>query len=265
MGEEKTDEENKNQCSGCGAECCKYMSIEIDPPEELEDFEDIKWYAAHKNVRVYVDEDYEWHVEFATPCQYLGENDLCTIYSKRPKICREYDQGECTFHNEYNEKFNFKNLEEVERYIEEVFNQGKHELPEEEDDEGDDAEEDADVEEDEDVPEEGEDYIEGEGDQPEEGIEEETSDEEPEDSEESPEDREEDQPEESDESSDEEKPSDENSEASGEQSDESNAEDERPKEDSGSSDEVKEKDDSDDLDEIGGNEESRDNNNFRNF
>ena len=103
--------------------------MEIDTPESLEDFEDIKWYVLHKNVNVYVDEDYVWHIEFITPCEFLGDDNKCLIYDKRPKICREYDQEECTFHNEYSERYSFKTIEDVEKYIEEVFKKGLHKIP----------------------------------------------------------------------------------------------------------------------------------------
>lgn len=119
-------DENNKTCEKCDGKCCKYVAIEIDTPESLEDFENIRWYVAHKNINVYVDEDYTWHVEFLTPCEFLGENNLCGIYEKRPTICREYNQDECLFYNDYEEKFTFRNLEEVDDYIEEVFNEGKH-------------------------------------------------------------------------------------------------------------------------------------------
>lgn len=112
--------ENKT-CENCDGKCCKYVVIEIDEPESLEDFEDIKWYVCHKNVNVYIDEEGQWHVEFITPCEFLGEKNKCMIYEKRPQICREYDHDECTFHNDYEEQYSFKTLEDLEKYIEEVW------------------------------------------------------------------------------------------------------------------------------------------------
>ncbi len=130
--QKKEDEKNKELCKNCNSECCKYVAIEIDAPEELKDFEDIKWYVAHKNINVYVDEDNEWHVEFLTPCEHLNpETGLCDIYNTRPRICREFSQDECPFHNDYTEKFTFNKIQDVEDYIKKIFNQGKHELPEE--------------------------------------------------------------------------------------------------------------------------------------
>lgn len=129
----KSEMKNKELCSGCSAKCCKYVAIEIDCPEELEDFEDIKWYVAHENINVYVDEDDEWHVEFITRCKYLDEDNLCKIYSKRPSICKQYCQDECPHHNEYSEKFVFTDIEDVENYIKNIFEKGKHVVVEEDD------------------------------------------------------------------------------------------------------------------------------------
>jgi len=119
-------------CENCKGDCCRYVAIEIDTPESLKDFEDIKWYVMHKNVQVYIEEDGTWNIEFLTPCEHLDENNLCIAYEKRPEICRKYMHDECTFHNEYNEIFSFKTLEDVERYIEKIFKKGLHKIPEEE-------------------------------------------------------------------------------------------------------------------------------------
>jgi Fe-S-cluster containining protein len=113
-------------CSNCDGKCCKYVVIQIDNPETLEDFENIKWFLCHKNVNVFVDEDNDWHVEFLTPCEFLGENNLCGIYDKRPAICREYAQDECPFHNEYSEKYTFNSLEDLEGYIKNVWKKNKN-------------------------------------------------------------------------------------------------------------------------------------------
>ncbi len=117
----------KKTCEGCFAMCCRYVITEIDIPESLEDFENIKWYVSHKNVNVYVDGDYAWYIEFLTPCEHLGEDNKCKIYEKRPKVCRDYSTEECLFHNpDYEEKYTFKKLEDVENYIENIFKRGLH-------------------------------------------------------------------------------------------------------------------------------------------
>lgn len=124
----------KKKCDGCNGMCCRYVAIEIDCPEDSEDFENIKWYVSHKNVNVFVNEDDKWYVEFITPCEFLDEKNLCTIYERRPKICKNYDAEECLYYNgDYAEKYSFKKLEDVEDYIKNVFKKGKHVIPEDED------------------------------------------------------------------------------------------------------------------------------------
>ena len=55
--EERKKREQPKTCEGCDAMCCKYIAMEIDCPEDAEDFEDIKWYVCHKNVNVFVDQE----------------------------------------------------------------------------------------------------------------------------------------------------------------------------------------------------------------
>lgn len=116
-------------CEECNAKCCKHVAIEMDTPEKIEDFEDIKWFVSHKNVNVFLDEDKKWYLEFLTPCEFLGEKNKCMNYDNRPQICRDYTHEECVFHNDYKDEFIFTSLEDVERYIREVFNTGKHVIP----------------------------------------------------------------------------------------------------------------------------------------
>lgn len=117
-------------CDGCNAQCCRYVAIEIDTPEEIIDFENIKWYVSHKNVQVYICEDGSWNVEFLTSCEHLDDKNVCSIYEDRPDICREYHQGSCTFHNNYEEQHLFKSIEDVNTYINEIFKKGLHKIDE---------------------------------------------------------------------------------------------------------------------------------------
>ena len=112
----------KINCEECDGKCCKYVALEIDVPKTKKDFENIKWYVCHKNVNVFVDDNGDWYIEFLTPCEFLGEDNKCEIYNKRPKICRQYSQDECLFNNEnYTEKHTFKKIKDVEKYIKKKF------------------------------------------------------------------------------------------------------------------------------------------------
>jgi uncharacterized protein len=121
-----SDKKEIKTCENCDAQCCKYVAIEIDVPETLEDFENIKWYVCHENVHVYVEDDGSWNVEFITPCRHLSQENRCTYYKNRPEICKEYNQEECTFHNDYTEIFSFRKIQDVEDYIEKIFKKGLH-------------------------------------------------------------------------------------------------------------------------------------------
>jgi len=111
----------KLTCDKCDSKCCKYVAIEIDEPKVKDDFENIRWYVAHKNIIVYVDYDDKWHIEFQTVCKYLGEDNKCQVYKKRPSICKTYSHDECHFHNEYEEKHTFHNIGEVDAYMSKKF------------------------------------------------------------------------------------------------------------------------------------------------
>ncbi|MGM5482581.1 MAG: YkgJ family cysteine cluster protein [Nanobdellota archaeon] len=113
------------ECKNCG-KCCKHIALEIDTPDSKSDYEDIYWYLLHKNVHVFVTEDDDeesedeesWYVEFITPCKALGENNLCTIYNKRPRICAEYDPEECVANDaESEEILRFNEAEEFLEYL----------------------------------------------------------------------------------------------------------------------------------------------------
>jgi uncharacterized protein len=108
-------------CDGCDSRCCKYVAIEIDAPLDSKDMENIRWYVMHKNITVYVDCEGIWHVEFLTPCEHLNSKNLCKIYERRPKICRNYDPKYCSHNNDYSEEYTFTNVEQVDKYIKEHF------------------------------------------------------------------------------------------------------------------------------------------------
>ena len=132
-------------CNGCNGACCRYVALEIDCPENLEDFDNIRWYIIHQNVRVYVEEDRIWNLEFLSPCKYLREDGRCNIHEdfvknpscRRPQICKDFTTLECPYHNKYKELFSFESVEEVDKYIEEIFNKGLHRIPEEDEEDED--------------------------------------------------------------------------------------------------------------------------------
>lgn len=136
----------ENECKNCGG-CCKHIALEIDTPEDRDDFEDIYWYLLHQNVRVFVTEkdsdededdnsdesasesddndnndDESWFIEFQTRCKGLDENNMCKVYEKRPKICAGYDPDQCTASGGDSEELHsFSNSDEFLDYLKEEY------------------------------------------------------------------------------------------------------------------------------------------------
>jgi Fe-S-cluster containining protein len=75
------------------------MAVAVDVPETEEDFDDVRWYLLHRNVRVLIDPEDDWYVAFDTPCERLGKDGQCLDYENRPELCRDYphDGEPCEF------------------------------------------------------------------------------------------------------------------------------------------------------------------------
>ena len=74
-------------CIKCNAECCRYVTVNIDTPKDKEDWDEIKWMLMHDNIMVYQETDNDWAVEFLTKCKHVDvKTNKCKIYDKRPKV-----------------------------------------------------------------------------------------------------------------------------------------------------------------------------------
>lgn len=76
-------------CHLCNASCCRYFALQLDTPEDPQDYDHIRWYLMHEGVAVWVD-DGDWYLEIRTPCRHLQPDNTCGIYLTRPQICRDY-------------------------------------------------------------------------------------------------------------------------------------------------------------------------------
>jgi len=112
----------KRQCVMCG-KCCSYVAIQLDDPEDQDDIENIKWYLAHKNVRVYIDDELDWYVQFLTRCEYLNDDNQCIFYltgqeKERPAICQNHSSTECEMSGlEEDEEFSFENMDDFNEFL----------------------------------------------------------------------------------------------------------------------------------------------------
>jgi Fe-S-cluster containining protein len=110
----------QTKCGGCIALCCRYFALEVDRPDEPSDFEDLRWYMLHQNVEIFI-EGRSWFVQMYNKCSALGDDNKCTIYETRPKICREYsdvscDKDELEGNVPESSDITFRKVEELEAY-----------------------------------------------------------------------------------------------------------------------------------------------------
>lgn len=102
----------QNLCDACTGKCCRYFSLNITAPTTWDDYDEIRWYLAHEQTIVYVDEG-NWYLLVMSPCQYLMDDHRCGIYDDRPKVCREYTTAAC----EYDSDWSFERLFEAPEQI----------------------------------------------------------------------------------------------------------------------------------------------------
>ena len=115
--EENFIDDEENPCHGC-TKCCEYVALEIDEPENEKDFDEIRWFLAHKDVWVFIDNDDSWNLQFNTPCEKIGDGGWCEIYERRPFICGAHSSETCDKHGEGDSyKLLWKNIEGFEKWF----------------------------------------------------------------------------------------------------------------------------------------------------
>ena len=107
-------------CDKCAGLCCRWIALPIDNPKTAKQFDDIRWYLAHENVHVFVEDD-QWYLAVQTRCQFLRDDNKCGIYEDRPRICREYTTDNCDYHvGSYEFQQYFTTPEQIEAYAQAV-------------------------------------------------------------------------------------------------------------------------------------------------
>lgn len=112
------------KCSYCeGAKCCHYVTQAIETPRSMYDFSHIQWQVSHDGVEVYKDSDKTWYISFTTTCKKLLPDGHCSIYEKRPQICRDYKNDWCEFDEPASKHWliHFKDYESVNAYCKKRF------------------------------------------------------------------------------------------------------------------------------------------------
>ncbi|MDH4184662.1 MAG: YkgJ family cysteine cluster protein, partial [Nitrospinota bacterium] len=102
-------------CKGCPARCCHGLEEAILRPTTRQDVENLKWELHFVNTQVFI-RSKRWYKLSLGRCRYLDENFRCSIYERRPQICRDHSPPDCEFHGEIFDVM-FKSPEELQAYI----------------------------------------------------------------------------------------------------------------------------------------------------
>ncbi len=109
----------ENLCDYCSAKCCRYFALSIEKPTNREAFDYLRWYLMHERAAVFV-EDGAWYLLVHTPCKNLQADNRCSIYEKRPRICRQYSTTKCEYEDSWVYEQYFETPEQIEEYAEAV-------------------------------------------------------------------------------------------------------------------------------------------------
>jgi hypothetical protein len=102
-------------CSGCPAMCCFGLEEAISRPTTKQEVENLKWELHFINTSVFI-RSRRWYKLSMGRCRYLDKNNRCSIYERRPQICRDHIPPDCEKHGEIFDVM-FKTPEELQAYI----------------------------------------------------------------------------------------------------------------------------------------------------
>lgn len=111
----KTTDKDVNVCIKCPSLCCRDLTYTIKRPRTRADIDELKWDLQYDIVNVYI-KNKRWHETFKGKCMYLADDNLCRIYDRRPKKCRDHTPPACEKFGKYYDVL-IKSPEELENYL----------------------------------------------------------------------------------------------------------------------------------------------------
>jgi len=105
----------KELCEGCPALCCHDLAVVIERPRNRRDIEFYKWHLQYDTVSIAIS-NYRWHLLVKGRCIYLTDDNLCSIYDRRPRTCRRHNPPDCERFGPWYDTL-LSTPEELEEYI----------------------------------------------------------------------------------------------------------------------------------------------------
>ena len=106
-------------CQYCTAKCCKYFALPIETPEDIRDWEFVRWYLLHEAATVFKEDD-NWYLLIHTTCKHLQSDNRCGIYDTRPIICREYSTDNCEYDDQWLYELYLETAQQVAEFAEAI-------------------------------------------------------------------------------------------------------------------------------------------------
>ena len=108
-----------NLCDYCTAKCCRYIALPIDAPTCWNDYDEMRWFLAHKDISIFVD-DGSWYLMVHRDCEHLLPDNRCGVYHDRMQICRDYTTDNCEYDDDYCYETIFESDDQIWEYAEAV-------------------------------------------------------------------------------------------------------------------------------------------------
>lgn len=110
-------------CNHCTGKCCRYFTVPLRTPRTRADFDELRWYLAHRQTLIFTETEEKtgkkkvtWNLVVWTDCQYLLPNYGCSIYDTRPQVCRDYSSETCEYDTPWVFEQSFETPEAIESY-----------------------------------------------------------------------------------------------------------------------------------------------------
>jgi len=110
------ESKKKPGCRGCPALCCHDLALLITRPRTKSEIDSIRWQLHFDTVSIFIT-SHRWHMLVRGRCIYLDENNLCTIYDRRPQKCRRHNPPDCERYGKYWDVM-INTPEELDAYLE---------------------------------------------------------------------------------------------------------------------------------------------------
>lgn len=114
--------DDDNLCASCTKSlCCRYITLSIETPRSMRDFDNLLWKVSHRGIRIYRDSE-GWGVQSMNSCDHLLPGGGCGIYETRPMVCREHSNEDCEFRQaEDDSVLEFSSHKELDDYCRQKF------------------------------------------------------------------------------------------------------------------------------------------------